>query len=866
MAMLLNAYAWLKAPWHTRRVVAWLGALGVALAAGTGCASDDGETGGEDVAEVALALCAPADCDDGNPCTDDACSSGDCSHTLKPLKTPCSDGDACTLHDQCDESGACVGQAWDGGDGSPCTIDSCDPVTGAVNTPVAAGTWCTDGNACTAGDQCDSGGHCLGAPVAAGTGCDDGNDCTGSDQCNVGGACIGAPAVNGTACDTRQCVVEVCMFGQCNKTGIDPDGTACNGSSCIDGETCLGGSCQGGTLLGAGTPCTDGNACNGTEACDSAGFCEAGAPVLVGDGQACTYDICDPGTGAITHLTASAGAPCSDGDLCNGDETCDGSGPGSSSCLAGAPPAVDDSNPCTLDTCDPVTGVKHAACTPIDRTIATTVHGATAFLYTGVDPPQKGADPFAFDPKRAAVIRGKVSTSAGMALAGVNIKAVGHPEWGSTTTQANGAFDLAVNGGSMVTLSYEKAGYLSAWRTVEVPWQAYAWAKDLVLIQPDPPQPASLSSGGAVQGAAVTDPSGTRRGALLFQPGTTATADGSPLPANVNVRITEYTVGSSGPEAMPAELPPTTGYTYAVEYGIDEAGGASTLEFNQPVHAYVDNFLGFPVGMEVPAGYYDRAKAAWIPSTDGKVISIVSFTSGAADVDTDGNGTADNAGMSLAERQQLHGLHQGSSLPKTLWRVPITHFSAWDFNWSMGPPEGALGPKGDPSTNFLEKLCTKRGSIVRCQDQVLGESLPLVGAPYHLSYSSDRTPGFKSAYTLKIPRTGDTVPGVLQAIDVEVEIAGQKHAAPTLTSPFPADDFYSFTWDGKDAYGRVLQGKQPVTVRVIFSYPIRRRASSSEVSPARKAVLNHRCAESRGTYIRLGLSSSLLKKEFRMAP
>ena len=34
----------------------------------------------------------------------------------------------------------------------------------------------------------------------------------------------------------------------------------------------------------------------------------------------------------------------------------------------------------------------------------------------------------------------------------------------------------------------------------------------------------------------------------------------------LSVRATEYTVSDSGPAAMPAALPPTSAYTYAVEY------------------------------------------------------------------------------------------------------------------------------------------------------------------------------------------------------------------------------------------------------------------------------------------------------------
>jgi hypothetical protein len=52
------------------------------------------------------ATCGP--CDDGNACTDDACSGGTCTHTPVANGTACDDGSACTLADTC-QSGACVG-------------------------------------------------------------------------------------------------------------------------------------------------------------------------------------------------------------------------------------------------------------------------------------------------------------------------------------------------------------------------------------------------------------------------------------------------------------------------------------------------------------------------------------------------------------------------------------------------------------------------------------------------------------------------------------------------------------------------------------------------------------------------------------
>ena len=46
------------------------------------------------------------------------------------------------------------------------------------------------------------------------------------------------------------------------------------------------------------------------------------------------------------------GTSCADGDLCNGDETCDGSG----SCQAGTALVCDDGDPCTQDSCDAILG------------------------------------------------------------------------------------------------------------------------------------------------------------------------------------------------------------------------------------------------------------------------------------------------------------------------------------------------------------------------------------------------------------------------------------------------------------------------------------------------------------------------------
>ncbi len=111
---------------------------------------------------------------------------------------------------------------------------------------------------------------------------------------------------------------------------------------------------------------------------------------------------------------------------------------------------------------------------------------------------------------------------------------------------------------------------------------------------------------------------------------------------------------------MPGELPDTSAYTYAVEYSVDEAveARATDVEFNKPVVTYVDNFLDFKAGTTVPAAFYDKAKAAWVPSQNGIVLDVVSETGGKAQVDVDGDGTADSGEQAHRPRHRRRGADQ----------------------------------------------------------------------------------------------------------------------------------------------------------------------------------------------------------------
>ena len=159
---------------------------------------------------------------------------------------------------------------------------------------------------------------------------------------------------------------------------------------------------------------------------------------------------------------------------------------------------------------------------PLKRTVAADIAGATAFLYTGNDPRQTGMASSVIDPLRAAVLRGQVCDASGQPIEGAQITVLNHPEYGSTATAADGIFDMAVNGGGLVTVVYAGTGYLPAQRQVQAPWHDYAWLPDMVLIPLDAQVTAiNLNTAGmqVARGSISSDVDGARRATLLVPAG-----------------------------------------------------------------------------------------------------------------------------------------------------------------------------------------------------------------------------------------------------------------------------------------------------------------------------------------------------------
>ncbi len=171
-------------------------------------------------------------CDDGNPCTDEACDPE--QGCVFPFNTaPCDDGNPCTVDDTCTD-GACLGAPLDVDDDNVCTDDGCDPASGPFHTVNTLP--CDDGDACTVGDVCADG-LCTAGPDPLD--CDDQNQCT-SDSCDAATGCVHA-TTDGADCDDQD--------------------------ACTEGDTCHEDTC-----LGAAVDCDDGNACT-ADSCDPADGC-----------------------------------------------------------------------------------------------------------------------------------------------------------------------------------------------------------------------------------------------------------------------------------------------------------------------------------------------------------------------------------------------------------------------------------------------------------------------------------------------------------------------------------------------------------------------------------------------------------------
>ena len=299
------------------------------------------------------------ECDDANQTPGDGCEN-DCTYSCVSTDTARN----CTPTDPCNGQGTCND-----------TTHVCAP-----GTPLMDGTSCGGNNYCASGTctvpVCGNGVVEPGEQCDGGTGCK--ADCTW--ECNN-------PATDcGTApeCDLYQCSAQhqcqavadtgqngmPCTGGTCNNGACNATGAVC-GNGVVEGtEQCdfgagngAGTGCESNCTFScqSNTDCSDGNACDGTETCNSVTVsghtgkkCAAGTPLS--DGTTC-------GTGKICLSSSCVTSTCGDGYIDSGaGETCEPPSVGScdaqchnASCGDGVLAGgeqCDDGNTTNLDGCN----------------------------------------------------------------------------------------------------------------------------------------------------------------------------------------------------------------------------------------------------------------------------------------------------------------------------------------------------------------------------------------------------------------------------------------------------------------------------------------------------------------------------------
>lgn len=319
----------------------------------------------------------------GNPCTQNVCSAGTCSHP------PVAQGTACGTSGQCDGSGHCSQGCTVGGtfypDGTadpsnPCKACEVGNSTTAW-TALAAGTACGTGKICDASHTCSAGCLIGGAfytpgqnnptnpcqactptvmtnawsDVAANTACpSDGNPCT-NDVCDGAGSCS-HPAANGAACGSGMvcngttCATGCFIGGTYYPSGGTPAGNAC--SVCVPST-----STTTWTPGPNGVACDDGNLCTTNDLC-SGGQCQ-GTPISCAPPSQCDEPgTCNPATGVCSYAPQPAGTACG-GSSCGGSGYCDSAG------------TCDRCDAAGSQCCAPVSGQPGSyACAPASATLS----------------------------------------------------------------------------------------------------------------------------------------------------------------------------------------------------------------------------------------------------------------------------------------------------------------------------------------------------------------------------------------------------------------------------------------------------------------------------------------------------------------
>jgi len=222
----------------------------------------------------------------------------------------------------------------------------------------------------------------------------------------------------------------------------------------------------------------------------------------------------------------------------------------------------------------------------------------------------------------------------------------------------------------------------------------------------------------------------------------------------------------------------------------------------------------------VPVGYYDRDQGEWVPSDNGVVVKLLDADSdGNVDaLDADGDNLPDDLNENGSFSDEVTGLEDPTKYPpgSTFWRVAVKHFSPWDCNWPYGPPADAIDPNPEAvgQQEPYPHCETGTGSFAEDRSRIFHEDIPIPGTDMTLHYASNRVEGYKTV--ISVPASGSSVPGSLQNIIVEMNVAGRTFTQ--VLDPLP-DQITEFSWDGLDFLGEKVFGSTVAAIKYGFVYP-----------------------------------------------
>jgi len=428
-----------------------------------------------------------------------------------------------------------------------------------------------------------------------------------------------------------------------------------------------------------------------------------------------------------------------------------------------------------------------------------------------------------YDPKRFSVITGLVKDQNGAPIQDVSVTILHHPEYGTAFTDGEGRYSIPAEGGSVLIVVCQKEGLITAHRKVNVPWNDIAIAETMVMIPQDEKSTTVTFDGDpntvvTHQSTEVSDEWGARSCTTVFTGDNKAylvDENGNTLQelTTITTRATEFTT----PESMPAKLPPTSAYTYCVELSVD---GAERVRFQKPVVIWVDNFLGFDVGVAVPVGTYDRDRGVWIPELNGLVVKLLDTDNDTIvdALDATGDDLPDDLNNNGSFADEVQGLSDSQQYQPgaTYWRSALNHFSSCDKNYAFGPRPGAIRPNPEetPVADQTKHCGTEHtGSYVKHKNRIFHEDIPIPGTDMTLHYTSSRTGGYYQV--ISVPASGESVPDFLKRIIVKVQVAGR--TLEQVLDPLP-NQKAELKWDGLDHLGRFVKGTVSAHVSVGFVY------------------------------------------------